>query len=186
MIDFKEELEKLTEEQIDPAFVTRREDVGTIFQTINGIVTKLFKKQGAMSMQVEEMYSILEESENNGKIRDLEQEHNNLVQVLITAADLIEDFYLYYKENYEEAMAVQSELMWHTICKTMAGIGLIRISDEGTPFNAKLNHVEGVIEDPRYENGFIMNVLKSGYQYKNQVYRKSSVIVNKWEDTKDE
>lgn len=186
MIDFKEELDKLSQPPIDPQFAQYSEDVSTTLQALNGITARLFKKQGAMSMQVEEIYSILEEKDNTDLIKNLEQENQNLLDTLVTASDLLEDFYLYYKEYPDEAMTAQSELMWNTICKAMAGIGLLRIADENTPFDPKLNSIEGVVEDPSFRNGFIVKVLKSGYRYQTNVYRKSIVIVNRAEEVESE
>lgn len=179
MFDFKGELQKLSKQENDSQFITHEKDISTTFESINSVMTKLLKKQGAMSMQVEEMYSILEEEENQDEVKELENENKALVNALITAADLIENFYIYYKEHPNEAMASESKLMWNTICKAMTATGLSRIYDENTPFDAKLNTIEGVANEPALPEGFIIKVLNSGYQYHGKVYRKSTVIVNK-------
>lgn len=186
MIDFKKELDKLSNPDLDPQFLNCENDINIGFSALNGTVTKLFKKQGAMNIQLEEMYSILEERDNTDIIKNLEDEKEELANALIAVADLVEDFYVYYKEHYDVSLSAQSELMWKTICKTMAGVGLIRIADENTPFNMHLNSIEGTTHNESYQNGFIVKVLKSGYIYNTTVYRKSIVVVNRLEEDKVE
>lgn len=179
MFDFKEELNKLSNQENDSQFIEHEKDISTSFESMSNVISKLLKKQGAMSMQVEEMYSLLEEEDNHDTIKELETENKSLINALIIAADLIEDFYIYYKEHPNEAMASNSEIMWNTLCKAMTAAGLSRISDENTPFDAKLNTIEGVAADHSLPEGYIIKVLSSGYQYHGKVYRKSTVIVNK-------
>lgn len=182
MFDFKAELQKISVKELDPKFIEHEKDISITFESLNTVMTKLLKKQSAMSMQVEEMYSIIEDAEGNedqDTLKDLENENNALINALITAADLVEDFYIYSNDNSNEAMASGSDLMWNTLCKAMTAAGLTRISDENTPFDAKLNTIEGVTSDPSLPEGFIVKVLSSGYQYHGKIYRKSTVIVNK-------
>jgi len=182
MIDFKKELDKLSNPDLERQFLNCENDVNVGFSALNGTVTKIFKKQGAMNMQLEEIYSILEENEKTDIIKSLEHEKSYLVNTLIGAADLVEDFYVYYKEHYDENLSTQSKLMWNTLCKAMTGAGLIRIADENTPFNMQLNSIENTTCDNAFPNGNIVKVLKSGYIYNNTVYRKSIVIVNRLEE----
>jgi len=186
MLDFKEELQKISEQRADSQFIDCEKDVSITFEALNGTMAKLLKKQGAMGMQVEEMYAIIEEKDNTDFISELESEVDKMVSTLIAAAELIEDFYLYYREHYEETLTAQSALMWNTVCKIMAVSGLIRIADENTPFNIHLNSIEGVTADTSFANGFIVKVLKSGYLYKGNVCRKAAVIVNKLEEKQSE
>lgn len=182
MIDFKKELEKLSKPNLDQQFLKYENDISTGFSVLNGTVTKIFKKQGAMDIQLEEMYAVLDERDNKDIIENLEHERAELAKALIAAADLVEDFYVYYKEHYDVSLSAQSELMWKTICKAMAGAGLIRIADENTPFDMHLNSIEGTTHNDAFQNGFIVKVLKSGYIYNNTVYRKSIVVVNRLEE----
>lgn len=185
MFNFKEELEKFPEQIPDSNFTSCEKEISMTFEALNSTMGKLVNKQGAMNMQVEEMYSILEEQENTDKEEELAEENNKLVNTLIATADLVEDFYLYYREHHDEALTVQSAIMWNTLCKTLAVAGITRIADENTPFHMQLNTIEGITNDQSLPNSFIVNVLKSGYQYKDKVVRKATVIVNKTEENKE-
>jgi len=132
-------------------------------------------------MQVEEMYAILEEQQEADQEETKKPEMEQLVRALIVAADLIEDFYLYAVKSEELQLADQAGLMWRTLAKELTNAGLCRIADENTPFQAQLNHMEGVTDIGDVPEGFITNVLRSGYIYQSIVYRKSSVIVKKAE-----
>ena len=127
------------------------------------------------------MYAILEEQQEADQEETKKPEMEQLVRALIVAADLIEDFYLYAVKSEEMQLADQAGLMWRTLAKELTNAGLCRIADENTPFQAQLNHMEGVTDIGDVPEGFITNVLRSGYIYQSIVYRKSSVIVKKAE-----
>lgn len=182
MIDFKAELNKLAKPELDSEFLSRKEEISAAFDSHNKLIDKFNKKHSTIEMQVEEMYAILEEQKEEASQEDLKKlEKERLVQALIVAADLIEDFYVYAAKSDDLQLANQAGLMWRTLSKELTNAGLCRITDESTPFNAQLNHLEGVTAIGDEPEGFITNVLRSGYIYQNKVYRKSSVIVKKAE-----
>lgn len=202
MFDFKAELIKLARPEPDPAFMDRKDEISAAFAAFNGTLTKFNKKQGAIEMQVEELYAFLEEQKEQqerqheaGQKRQQEQaireeaaerENGQLVQALIVAADLIEDFHAYAAESGNRQLSDQAGLMWRALAKELARVGLCRIADEHTPFNAQLNHLEGVAAAGDGPEGMIASVLRSGYMYRNKVYRKSGVIVKKTEENREE
>lgn len=187
MIDFKAELDKLAEPKPDTTFLNRKDEISAAFGSLNTLLTRFNKTQGTIEMQVEEMYAILEEQQEGANQEDTKKlETEQLVQALIVAADLIEDFYLYAAKSGELQLAEQAGLMWRMLSKEMVSAGLCRIEDENTPFQAQLNHMEGVTETGDVPEGFVTNVLRSGYIYQNKVYRKSSVIVKKTEANTNE
>lgn len=179
MIDFKAELNKLAKPELDLTFQDRKNDISTAFASLNTLIAKFNKKQSTIEMQVEEMCALLEQQQETNQEDTKELEMELLVQALIVAADLIEDFYIYAAKCGETQLASQAGLMWRTLAKEMATAGLCRIEDENTPFNPRLNHMEGVTANGDVPEGFITNVLRSGYIYQNKVYRKSGVIVKK-------
>lgn len=187
MINFKAELDKLAESELDSAFLSRKDEISAAFASLNNLLTKFNKTQGSIEMQIEEMYAILEEQQEGVVQEDTKKlEMEQLVRVLLVAADLIEDFYLYAAKSGELQLADQAGLMWRTLEKELVSAGLCRIADENTPFQAQLNHMEGVTAIGDAPVGFITNVLRSGYIYQNKVYRKSSVIVKKAEENTNE
>jgi len=182
MINFKAELKKLADPELDLTFMRQKDEMSTAFSSLNTLLARLNKKQGTIEMQVEEMYAILEEQQKEEEQKDKKKlEMEQLTQALIAAADLIEDFYLYAAKSEDVQLASQAGLMWRTLEKELTNAGLCRITDENTPFNDRLNHLEGVTPIGDEPEGFITNVLRSGYIYQNKVYRKSSVIVKKSE-----
>lgn len=187
MIDFKAELDKLAEPKLDSTFLNQKDETSAAFASLNTLLTRFNKTQGTIEMQVEEMYAILEEQQEEAGQEDTKRlEMEQLVRALIVAADLIEDFYLYAAKSGEPQLADQAGLMWRTLAKELASAGLCRIADENTPFDARLNHMEGVVTTGDVPEGFVTNVLRSGYIYQNKVYRKSSVIVRKEEENTNE
>lgn len=182
MIDFKAELAKLAEPEPDSAFLSRKDEMSAAFASFNNLLAKFNKTQGTIEMQVEEMYAILEEQQEEAGQEDAKKlETEQLIRALIVAADLIEDLYFYAEKSGEEQLTEQAGLMWRMLSKELVSAGLCRIADENTPFQAQLNHMEGVTAIGDVPEGFITNVLRSGYIYQNKVYRKSSVIVKKTE-----
>lgn len=182
MINFKAELEKLAEPETDSAFLRRKDEISTAFEALNTLLAKFNKTQGAIEMQVEEMYAILEEQQEEADQEDTQKrEMEQLVRALIVAADLIEDFYLYAVKSGDLQLAGQAGLMRRTLEKELTSVGLCRIADENTPFRAQLNHMEGITAAGDVPEGFITDVLRSGYIYQNKIYRKSGVLVKKAE-----
>ena len=181
MIDLKSELQKIAYQNIDGAFIGRKSDIAEAFRLYADNIGRLYKKQGEMNIQLEEIYSLAAENQQNNVIESLEKENEKLIKALVFSADMIEDLYTYYENNYDEAMTAQSSVIWRTLCKTFAAAGLVRVADENTPFDPTLNSVENIICDMNINEGYIAKVLKSGYIYKNKVIRKSLVVINKTE-----
>lgn len=182
MIDFKAELKLLADPDLDLAFTAQKDEVSAVFSSLNTTIARLNKKQGSIEMQVEEMYGILEDQQQEAGQKNTQQlEMERLAQALVVAADLIEDFYVFAAKGEDAQLAAQAGLMWRTLEKELTNAGLCRIADENTPFNDRLNHLEGVTAAGDEPEGFITNVIRSGYMYQNKVYRKSSVIVKKSE-----
>jgi len=181
MIDLKSELQKIAYQNIDGAFIGRKSDIAEAFRLYADNIGRLYKKQGEMNIQLEEIYSLAAENQQNNVTESLEKENDKLIKALVFSADMIEDLYTYYENNYDEAMTAQSSVIWRTLCKTFAAAGLVRVADENTPFDPTLNSVENIICDMNINEGYIAKVLKSGYIYKNKVIRKSLVVINKTE-----
>lgn len=189
MIDFKAELKKLARPEQDLAFLEQKDETGAAFAAFNTLLSKIDKKQSTIEMQVEEVYAVLEEQQEDEAGRQDTNRYamEQLVQALIVAADLVEDFYVYAEASQDKQLAAQAGLMWRTLTKELTNVGICRIADENTPFNAQLNHLEGVTTVGDEPEGFITSVLRSGYLYQDKVYRKSGVIVKKTEvDTNEQ
>lgn len=184
MIDYKQELQRLQH----PGTGTddTRAEVSAALERMSTLLAQFKKKQNSIEMQTEEIFSLLEEQSENGgtdgadtKIERLKAARDTLLQALIGAADLIEDYYIYAEAHGDASMREQAALMWHTQCKKMTAAGLIRIADEDTPVDPSLNHIEGITHRADLPEGWITGVIKSGYRYKERVIRRSSVVVNK-------
>lgn len=180
MLDFNRELQKLVNDF--PQIPAREQsDVSAAFSALDEHVLRLLKKQSEMGIQVQELYEALEESARTAS--EAEREQSKLLDALITAADLIEDFFMYYQEHYDEALSPQSAMMRSALGGAMAAAGLTRIADERAPLDSALSTVDQVEADASLPRGWIVRVLRPGYMYKGAVLRKARVITNKPKDS---
>ena len=179
MIKFKEELKKLAEDGLKLTHDEMKNDFSFIFESFSKDISKFLKRQAAANFHIEEIQDTL--SEMKAHKEKSQKEMGKALEALIGIADLIEAFYLFCEESQDLVMLGQAKVMWNTCLKTMTAAGMTRISDEGSPVNAAINTVAGVLSANGLPNGQIIKVIKSGYLYKGKLIRKSVVIVNKSE-----
>lgn len=103
-----------------------------------------------------------------------------LAAALISVIDAIEDFYRLTPEA--SAMFAQAQMMWHVAMKAAAAGGLEVINPKNQPPDFKRHKIESTTNDPAAPNGYVVNTLKCGYIYKNELLRPAAVLVNKKED----
>jgi len=84
-------------------------DIPFVVAALDAHVAKLLKKQDDMGYQVHEIYEVLEQdAQDTQQVQDAQ---DALLSALITAADIMEDFYLYYQERIDESLTPQSAMM---------------------------------------------------------------------------
>jgi molecular chaperone GrpE (heat shock protein) len=102
-----------------------------------------------------------------------------LIEALIALIDIIGDFYYFAASDDTSPLFEQAQMMMNTAIKTMetAGLGIISAANE--PFDFRLHTAESTEQDNDLPNGYIINTLKYGYIYNDEVIRRAAVVVNK-------
>jgi len=162
---------KLFNNQTKEALISKEEleryigDFYTVFE-------KSLRNQSEISLTLSEirdgMDDMGEEDETNPEIVAL-------VELLVETADMVEAFFKYAVQSEDSSLMSQAELMWKSLLKKYAMIGLCRIPDEQTEVDGKLNQMTAI--DDGIKEGIIANTLCSGYVYKGELIRKSEVTV---------
>lgn len=199
MIDFEKELLKFdfmdSEKYIDKQ---GQGELENIIQEFNKVVGKIAKEQNKANIQLEELVVMMDENEEAQKDKEqtlasakedktkLRNEKFILIEGLIEILDQIENLYKISKKHENDIWFEQISLMWNLISKTLLSIGITRIDDEYTTYTPFLNTIVSTKDDTQLEEGYVLEVLKSGYFYEGKVLRRSEVIVNKYTRDKGE
>lgn len=176
MIVFEDEIRQLInadESALPPAY-----DLSGGIEVMNSLLSKIGKKQTAISMQVEEIYEFTQQNEET---QQASTDVENMLRAVIALGDIVEDFYRYAsgsENNISDALRKQSEIMWKLTGKNMGLAGIVRIDDVGILFDPAINTVEETANLPDLPHGLILAVLKCGYLKNGKLIRKSRVIAN--------
>ena len=185
MLDFKRELTRLLEEA-SAAGVNSAGPQGVdgpLGPAVAGVLaadahlSKLLKNQAEMGYRLDELCDAAEQNAHGAQ--EQQRGREALVSALLAAADLIEGFYLYYREHEDAAVTPQASMMWSALQKAMAAAGLARVADERAPFDAALNTAAHAETDETLPRGWVTRCLRSGWLYNGRIIRKSSVAVNR-------
>ncbi len=154
-----------------------------------GFFAKLFKKDNSELLTfLEEKFDKIENHLNQAQLNQTPEskednsgnsESTALIGALIDMCDSIEAFKVYADTTDDPSLVQQARIMWRQANKKLAAAGLTRIEDIGTIFDYALNTAAQTTTDNNMPDGVILEVIKSGYVYKTQVIRKSSVVINK-------
>ncbi len=187
MIDFQKELDKFDFMTFEPDFSRVYNETTAAVEAFTAIVKRFGKELNNTNIQLEELLSqYMEEKEKDKQITELrntiaaaEEERLSLVQGLISTLDQLEHIYRYALKNEQGNWFEQLQLVWSNTSVNLLPLGLIRIEGENTLFDARLHAAVQVKEEINIQNGMILEVLRCGYMYQNQVLRKAHVVVNK-------
>lgn len=152
--------------------ILSKEDLSSNLEKFHRNFEKSNRTQTEISLTLSE---IREQLEQNQVSNPLENEINKLIQLNIDIADMIEAFYQYGKTSDNDAFCEQSRMMWLSLLKKFAAVGLTRIPDEQTKADHHLNEIVSI--DATVEKGTVSSTVSSGYTYKGNLIRKSKVIV---------
>lgn len=141
---------------------------------------KLETKLIELQLTIEDLQDSIEN--NSEQIVDLKQDNeletSSLVNSLIAAGDMIEDFWAYAKQSGSEALETQANMMWQTFIKKCSSSNLIRIQNEGTKPDPKYDTTTSSDYNDEIPKGHIIYNLRSGYLYDNKLVRKSNVVIS--------
>jgi molecular chaperone GrpE (heat shock protein) len=99
------------------------------------------------------------------------------IDTLITLTDTIADFYFY--ADADSPLFEQAQMMLNTAKSAVEATGIEIINAGNEPFDFRLHSAESTEQDAGIPNGYVIKTIKFGYNYKNEVLRRASVIVNK-------
>ena len=170
-MDFAKELQKLLDAEeyppVDPLLELARAQAG-MMETIN-------KNGTGVSMQVEELYDIVKESDDNSReVKNAEKRESQLLCALIAMCDLLDDLTKYVLSSG----AGHAETINAKIAEIMNNCGLERVGYVGERLDPRLHTVsDGQHSDAPLET--ILYILQCGYEYRGTVIRKATVLISK-------
>jgi molecular chaperone GrpE (heat shock protein) len=95
----------------------------------------------------------------------------------IALCDLLENFCAYARQSGSEELKHQADILWTQSGQLLSGNNIVRFGTEGEPLNPQIHTVQKGVESPLPREQ-VLEVLQSGYAYKNVLVRKAAVVVS--------
>jgi molecular chaperone GrpE (heat shock protein) len=137
------------------------------------------KKQTDVSLQIEEIYDLVKEQEGLQKQVDAETARaDRLVLAAISLVDLLEDFCTYAGQSGSEELEQQAGILWRNAGSILLNCEIFRFGEKGQLLDPQIHTVKASAESllPPEQ---VVQVLQSGYVYKNILVRKAAVVVSR-------
>jgi len=148
------------------------ERLGGHFSEINERLRRIESKQKEASLQIEEIDSFLQ---GDG-------DETVFVSGLIALADIIEDFYYFAAKDEGSPLFEQALMMWNLARNKIETAGLTIIDAAGEPFDFSIHSIEGTEWDDSLPADYVVQTIKCGYIFKDEVLRRATIIINKQEE----
>ena len=166
-MDFTSELQKLLTLEESPPFDTFTELAQaqmTFFECIQ-------KNDSNISLQVEEIYDIIKDYDDNAKeVKTAVKRENILVSGLVSLGDLL-DTLVPYVQGHDQALTVKKD-------DILNACGVELLGFVGEQLDPRLHTVaSAVFSEAMIES--VIDVLEYGYVYRGKVIRKATVILSK-------
>ncbi|MFP3088946.1 nucleotide exchange factor GrpE [Treponema sp. TIM-1] len=175
MLDFEAELNKLLSGETGRLPQYELVELAAAGQNL---LTELNKRQTDVSLQIEEIYDLVKEQEGLQKRVDAEKARaNQLVLAAIGLVDLLEDFCTYAGQSGSEELNHQARILWENAGSILSNCGIFRFGEEGQPLNPQIHTVKASVESP-FPPEQVVQVLQSGYLYRDILVRKAAVVVS--------
>lgn len=173
-MDFAAELEKLLQAEESPPLDLLEELAMTQAELLGSLQELLGSQQQnneSLSLQVEEIYDIVKESDENAKeVKAAAKRENMLVNGLISLCDLVDGLLPHLQEHSRTVDAKKME--------AVDACGLEPLGFPGERLDPRLHTVAGAeYSDAPMES--VIRVLESGYAYHEKLIRKATVILSK-------
>ena len=169
-MDFAAELQLLLHEEEPPPI----DPLTELALTQAGILDNIQKNNENLSLQVEEIYDIIKEADENAKeLKNAVKRENALLSALVGLCDLLDSLLPYTQEHSQTIAAKKEEAT--DLC------GLERLGLPGERMDPRL-HTAASAEYSGAPPESIIRVLESGYAYRGKVIRKATVIISKGEE----
>jgi molecular chaperone GrpE (heat shock protein) len=180
-LDFEAELNKLLEKETEPF---PQSELAEFAAAEMQFLAALTKKQTDVSLQIEEIYDLVKETDTGIWKEALNTEKGRAYQLLRTAlglCDILEDFCAYARRSGSEDLVRGGALLWKNSSLLLETCGITRIGEEGQALDPGLHTVQAAVTSP-LERERIVSVLQSGYRYLGAVLRKAVVTVSRGSD----
>jgi molecular chaperone GrpE (heat shock protein) len=188
MIDIKEEIKRYM--PIGMTDVYNRAAANSLVQavqTFSGVLKRISKEQYKYSHLLEEVLEAVEglEQEHKSmdvlqqKYRDSEEQTMFLLNAILDLADALEDIYRYSVQFGDQALREQMSMQWTKAGNVLNRYGIIRLEGIGTLFTSSLYVAKAVVEDENIPHGQIIETIRSGYIWQDEILRKAEVVVNR-------
>ena len=151
------------QENADPGINERLAEISERLRRIEN-------KQKETSLQLEEIDDFLQRGDSNESV---------LVNALTALSDTIGDFYYFAAADADSPLFEQARMMWNAAKSEAEAAGLEMIDACHEPFDFRRHSAEGTEQDDDMPNGYVIKTLKCGYVYKDEIFRRAAVVVNK-------
>lgn len=183
MIDITKELQQYNLEDVDNYF---ENDISELLSAFNKTFEKIGKQQYKSTADIEEILEIIDEIKEDNEslkslrnnVKSMDKENKTLIETLMEVADLFEDIYVYSRKSSSEALREQMNLQWNNLEQVLLTCGLKRFGKKEDVFNNRLHIPKETKENKDINQIQILDVIKSGYIYKEEIIRKAEVVVN--------
>jgi molecular chaperone GrpE (heat shock protein) len=174
-MDFQTKLQKLIDEEISPPL----DPIIEIAKAQATLLGEIKKREENISLQVEEIYDIVKESDENAlKVKSLEKSKLLLIESMVNIVDILDTVLSAAKKNDEpfiNAITVKLEESLHAC-------GLERLGVTGEHIDYRLHEViSAEFSSLPFET--VIKVIRSGFCYNEKLVRKAAVIVSKGENS---
>lgn|GEM_PF-1010889 len=177
-MDFAAELMKLLEaEELPPT-----DPLVELAQSQGGedkeLEKTLLQKNDDISLQIEEIYDIIKEADENSKeLKAAAKRENSLIAAIIASGDLLDNVLHYLRglgEDDANIISSQRDI-------ALASCDIERLGVPGERLDPRFHTVgDGEFSEMPFET--VTQVLDSGYVYRGKVLRKATVVISKGEE----
>jgi molecular chaperone GrpE (heat shock protein) len=144
-------------------------------------LAELNKKQTDISLQIEEIYDLVKEQDNQALVERAEAEKTRADQLVLAAiglSDLLDDFCAYARQSGSEELHHQAGLLRESANGILSAQGIFSFGAAGQSMDPRIHTVKASVESP-LPRELVVDVLQSGYVYRNVILRKAAVVVSR-------
>jgi len=170
-MDFLTELKRLLDAEATPLL----DPLSELTKAQAGLLEAINKRNSDISMQVEEIYDIVKEADENAReLKSAAKREAQLLNALIEITDLLDNSVQFMRS----AGAVHAETLAAKREEALTASGLERVGDIGQRLDPGL-HTVAFAEHSETPFETVIKVVECGYTYRGKVLRKATVIISK-------
>ena len=170
-MDFAAELQKLIDAEETPPL----DPLAELALGQANLLKAIRKKEDDLSLQVEEIYDIIKEADDNAKeVKAAAKREARLLESLLAISDMLDDVLRFLHEHG----AAHVDIIAAKAGEAMIACGAERFGAPGEPLDPRL-HTVASAEFSETPIEHITRVLQYGCAYNGKIARKASVIISK-------